>query len=463
MKINCLIFIQLLRDRPISKRGKLWLVVSVSIAINLCFLLFYYTPSPKQLIGDETYYYQYALLLASGQRVPYNLLWPPLYGECIGYIFSLFGPRVIYVQIIQIGLWLASAFIFSGIVVKLTSSTEVKDISFILYISSPELIAFSHYLWPETVHLFLWLSSLWFLICRPFAWINTAIAGMLLGFALLTKSLLGPFVPVILIFLFLLGPKINQKTRFINVSLFAIMTIVITFPMMINNLIEREVFLIADSSVFNIWVGLNDFETMDSVNDIAGLEMEQYLQSGANLKIRNDILLDRIVQRINKQGLFSTLLNQFNKQYFRLFDVQTYFTTQLVGNHRQAYSLDSKIINITLELYAYIEYGFILIVGILGLCFLCGWPWNWSHLFALFIIYNLDIFLFLHVKTRYIIQFFPMLIFFASISVYRAVSNKKSLQNIPDFTFNRARINIGIVIGIIIGYISFYNLIFKAL
>lgn len=443
------------------KSGKLWLVIAAGLAINLGLLFFYYVPSPKKLIGDETYYYQYALALASGQRVPYDLLWPPLYGEFVGFLFYSLEPQIIYVQISQIGLWLASAFFFREIVSRLTPSTTVTNASLTLFVLAPDLITFSHYLWPETVHLFLWLSSLWFLICRPFAWINTVLAGVLLGFALLTKSLLGPFVPVILIFLFLLNPKINKGVRFINVALFAVMIIVVILPLMINNLMERKAFLVANSSVFNLWVGLNDVETADSVNDIAGVEMEHYLQSGPDLKTRNAIFMEKITRKISQQGLVDTLLNQLDKQYFRLFDVQTYFTTQLAGSGRQAYSANSRIINVTLKLYTYIVYGFILVAGAAGLCFLRLSPLGWWHLLALFIAYNLGIFLFLHVKTRYTVQFLPMLIFFASMTVYALIHNKDPGLTLPGFTFNKIRIGLGIFVGVMMSYISFYNLIWK--
>ena len=443
------------------KSGKLWLVITVGLAINLGLLLFYYVPSPKQLIGDEIYYYQQALLLASGQRIPYNLLWPPLYGEWVGFVFSILGTQVLYVQIIQIGLWLASAFIFSQIVSKMAPSNTVQGVSIALFILSPELITFSHYLWPETVHLFLWLSSLWFLICRPFTWLNTALAGVLLGCAILTKSLLGPFVLAILVFLFLLNAKISKEVRLINVSLFSAMIIAVTFPLMINNLIEREAFLVANSSVFNLWVGLNDVETADSVNDIAAIEMEHYLQSGPDLKTRNTVFLEKVVKKIKQQGLFSTLSNQLDKQYFRLFDVQTYFTTQLTGSRRQAYSANSTIVNRTLKLYSYTVYGFILATGASGLCFLRLSPLGWPHFFALFIAYNLGIFLFLHVKTRYTVQFLPMLIFFASIAVHGFINGRKSGQILPGFVFNRVRMGLGVFVGFMMSYISFYNLIFK--
>jgi hypothetical protein len=240
-----------------------------------------------------------------------------------------------------------------------------------------------------------------------------------------------------------------------------ILAIAVILPVMIINLVERGEFVIANSSVFNTWVGLNDVETADSVNDIAGRELREYLQSGSDLKTRNSIFAARIIQKVSQQGLLDTLSNQLGKQYFRLFDIQTFFTTQIVGGGRQSYSADSTILNAALKLYSYAIYGFILISGAIGLCFLRIRPLGWYHLFSLFIAYNLGLFLLLHVKTRYVIQFLPMLIFFAGITSHWLIHKRRPTEALPGFAFSNLRIGLGLLAGTAMSYVAFYNLIWN--
>ena len=438
-------------------------ILAVGLIVNFGILLVYYTPLPKQLIGDEYHYFNYGLMFVSGQRVPYNLIWPPLYGEFIGLVFSVFGVRRIYIQIIQIGLWLASGILFSQIVKRLTSSHIMTYTSFALFLLCPELIAFSHYLWPEIMHLFMWILGLWLLICYPQRRIAAIIAGIVFGLALLTKSLLMPFIPVVVLFVLIIKRStLSVKIRSSNATLLVVMILLIILPVMVNNLITKGAFIIADSSIFNIWVGLNDSERTDhNANEIVLQELSEYMSSNLNYKMKNLKYIKKIVEKVEQQGLFGTFFNQIGKQYFRLFDIQTFFTTQLPGGGRQAYTTKSQGLIKLLKLYSYIIYGFILVAGAAGICFLQVRYVNWFHFFALFIIYNLGLFLFLHVKTRYTIQFLPMLIFFASVTSYWLISRIRKTEMLPleGFVFNNFRVSCGILLGTLMSIIMVQSLI----
>ena len=54
-----------------------------------------------------------------------------------------------------------------------------------------------------------------------------------------------------------------------------------------------------------------------------------------------------------------------------------------------------------------------------------------------------------------------MLIFFASITVNGFMHDAKSGQIIPGFVFSRLRMSLSVFVGAMMGYISFYNLIWK--
>ena len=109
-----------------------------------------------------------------------------------------------------------------------------------------------------------------------------------------------------------------------------------------------------------------------------------------------------------------TLLRQVNKQYFRLFDVTTFFVAQLPGEPRAAYTFRLPALAALLQIYTAVFQAAILLAGAIGVACLRGRPLSWLHFFLAFILYNLAILLVLHVTTRYMLQLLPMWIVFAA-------------------------------------------------
>jgi len=437
-------------------------ISALGLLLNLGLLLFYYFPAPKQLISDEDYYYTYALTVAAGQRTAFDLIRPPLYGELIGGLFSIFGPHVIVVQAIQIGCWLTTGILFCCIVQLTTASVPVSHIALGLYLASPELSAFAHYLWPETIHLFLWMLALWLLISGPQSWRSTALAGIALGLALLTKSLLLPFLSVIVLFVVVSSRPASSVIRRLVPAAVLLGTLFITvLPVMLYNLTTQGEFMIADSSALNLWVGLNDRSPADSSdNEIVGTELREYIASGPDHSTRNAIYAEKILALIRQRGIRRSFLNQVEKQYFRLFDLRTFFSTQLQGGGRESYPARSAGLTAFLRLASYAIYGFILTAGAIGACFVRLRRLAWSQLFLLFIAYNLSLFFFLHAVTRYVIQFLPLLILFASAVTYWLMSVLSGRKVLPGgFVFNRLRGVMGFLAGAIMVAVMLHGLI----
>ena len=153
-------------------------------------------------MADEAYYLSLAQSFAAGQPAEHHPFWPPLYAESIGWLVRIFGPHRLPVQIIQIGLWLLAGGIYAWIGATVFQSRGVGITTLALFVLSPELMAFSHFLWPEILHLFLFGLILATFIRWPQHWLSFVSSGVWLGLAALTKSLLLPFVPVLGIFLY---------------------------------------------------------------------------------------------------------------------------------------------------------------------------------------------------------------------------------------------------------------------
>jgi 4-amino-4-deoxy-L-arabinose transferase-like glycosyltransferase len=377
-----------------------------ALGLNIAFLLLYYFPAPKTLVGDEAYYYKIASAWASGTPAEHIPLWPPLYGNFMGVVFAVSGTtQRLTIQGVQIGLWLASALLWYRIVQRILPSPIAASTVLALFLFSPDLIAFSHYLWPETLHLFLVFVALWFVVCHPASQAAVFGAGVCCGLAWLTKLLLLPFVPLLSVVFLVFKTDLPWRQRLVTVGLFSLALTATVLPTMIGNWHKHNQFIIADSSMFNLWVGLTDVERSDKDYARVGTEMGQFFRAGGDWRSRSRVYQGKIVALVQQQGVWTTLTQQLSRQYFRLFHYQSFFTTQLPGGTRPAYQLSEGPLTTAVRLYSYGFYAVVLATSVLGLCFLRWQPWSWPHGFALFLAYNLGLFLFIHVKTRYVVQF----------------------------------------------------------
>jgi hypothetical protein len=248
-----------------------------------------------------------------------------------------------------------------------------------------------------------------------------------------------------------------------TVGLFSLALTATVLPTMFGNWHKHGQFIIADSSMFNLWVGLTDVERSDKDYARVGKEMGEFLRAGRDWLSRSHVYQGKIVALVERQGVWPTLTRQLKKQYFRLFHYQSFFTTQLPDGTRPAYQLSEGPLTQGIRLYSYGFHAVLLATSVLGLCFLRWRPWGWPHGFALFIAYNLGLFLFLHVKTRYLIQFLPMLMFFSGVAVHTlaAKSISTAISPPPGFAVTRKRILLGVVLVVLIELIAFREILFS--
>lgn len=420
------------------------LLFLVAGLLNLGLLALAHWPAEKRLVGDETYYYGLAASIASGQPAQHDALWPPLYGELVALVFRAAGPNLLLVQLAQIGLWLAAAYCFWRIAQRLTPAASTLALA--LFLLSPELAAFSHYLWPETVHLALMLAALWLLICHGTRRWSAVGAGLLLGLALLTKSLLWAALPLVVLFTALVKTDgLSGRTRLVNALLVG--ALAVGAALGASTLAERSgrPWPLAGSTVFNLWLGLTDASLADSQDPSAGQEYARFVAAGPDLAARNAVYAGKVRQLVREQGLLRTAAAQAGKQYFRLFDHRTYWTTQLPGGSRAAYRFDAPLLAAALRFYSGLYYAATLAAGALGLACLRWRPLSWLHFLWLFVAVNLAVFLLLHAVTRYTVQFWPAWLLFAAASLVAGSWRLGSRQPpvLPGFTFTRLRLLVG--------------------
>ncbi len=352
-------------------------------------------------------YADLARRMAAGEEARVEPLWPPAYPRFLAGLLVLGGGSFLVARCAQVALLAISAVLLRDLGERLTGSATAAGLAAALLVLDPQVGGFAHFLWPEVLHLFLFLCALWILATRTDrpAWL--AVAGVVLGLALLTKSLLGPFLPVLVLPL-LLGSGLRGAAR---VALVAAGVAATMTPTLIGNA-RRDAPLLADSSRFNLWVGLNDRSRKDLVDEVVGREYQDYFRSGETAAARTEVLDAKIRGLVRERGWPALLWAQLRRQYFRLLDKDSFLTDQLPGGAiaRQGYGYRDTppALAAALRGWSYALYAAVLLAAALGLA--AAPPrTSWHRVMLAFLAYNAAVFLFLHVKSRYRIAFLPVL------------------------------------------------------
>jgi hypothetical protein len=184
-------------------------------------------------------------------------------------------------------------------------------------------------------------------------------------------------------------------------------------PVAVHNHRRHDVFSIGDSAAFNLLLGLTDESPRSLVDDRAGEVYREYLAGGATVRERRAALADRLRALVRERGLLSLAAGQLPRQYFRLFDRESYFSAALPGGSFAAkgYGYDdpprwlaSALRGLGLAIYAVV-----LGAAPTGLARLLRerrpgalWALGW-------LVYLLALFAVLHVKARYRLALLPAL------------------------------------------------------
>lgn len=447
-----------------NKKRILTLIFSTAFLLNLFLLVLYYSPSEKGLSGDEVRYITLAQKISTGSEIIASPIWPP------GYEFflspSLFVaeklniiPPFIIAQLLQVFLWMICGMFFWLILSNVVPKYNVQILAFSLFILNPTVIAFSHYFWPEIPHLAIYLSALWLLMTKPTSIVWNCVVAILLSVASLLKLV---YLPISIVLIVLIGViRFIRKIPVFPVMIVPVLFVLILLPVLHHNYKNHGKVMIADSSVFNLWVGINDKELTEwHENAIVSHELNTYFNSAENHKIRNEILVLKLKKMIKTQGMANIVIQQFQKQYFRLFDSRSFFTKQLpTGMHAKYQFTNVWLANGLVFANSMIWALTLLGVGI-GSVILMKKPLSWNHLFMGIIIYNLGIFLFLHVKTRYIIQFLPFLCIVSSYGLNAVWGRCNALKSGLRLTVtgNDMKLYLGFILSMVMLFLAFHHL-----
>jgi 4-amino-4-deoxy-L-arabinose transferase-like glycosyltransferase len=409
----------LLNALPGTDRGhvrRAWLAAAwvVWALLNIGLLWIYYAPATKVLVGDEFDYNQRALALLAGKPMPELFIWPPGQTGFIALVYRVFGAHVLAVQLVQMAVLALCAILLVRLWKTLDDSRAALAAG-ALFLLNPSTLAHAHWLWPEVTHLACLLGALVLLLTLPGRpRLRAFLAGLLIGLSLLFKSLLGGFWPIFLLFFLGRGERGYSYAWMAALAFVAGMLLPIS-PALWKGQLETGRPLIADSSMYNLEVGIRDTRRSDYIDEAGLPALTAFLDSASTPQQRNAMALDRIRSVVAEHGIVNVMAERLGTQYFRLFNAKTLLVSQLPGPAcaGQLGAYGPSALAAPLTVLAYVTHSATLVLGAFGIALWRRWRRPLAAFLGLFLVYQLLLYAGLHVMQRYLFQMLPVLCGFA--------------------------------------------------
>ncbi|MEO7936650.1 MAG: glycosyltransferase family 39 protein [Dokdonella sp.] len=431
-----------------ARRVWSWLAIAGWLLLNAILLWIYSHPTLKPLVGDEFDYNRRAIALLGGQPMPELFIWPPGQTWFVAAIYAVFGPHVVAVQITQIALLAGCA----AMLVRLWQSLDNRCAALCagtLFMLNPSALAYAHWLWPEVTYLACLLGALTLLLTfdsRPH-W-RAFFAGLLIGLALLFKSLIGGFWPFFLL-LFLSRKNKRFAYAWLSAIAFCAGLLLAAAPALWKGHVATGHALIADSSLYNLDVGLRDSSRSDYVDEAGLPALTAFIESAPTPQQRNAVYFERVKAVIVERGFFNVFVDQLDSQYFRLFNAKTLLVSQLPGPRCEGYlgAYGNNSVNAPLMVLSGVMHSLTLVLCAFGLALWRRWLHPFAAFCALYLAYQLALFLGLHVMERYFFQMQPLLCGFAGS--FLAVLMRRDITQ-DALSFTRWRWLVGGVLAVVL-------------
>lgn len=387
----------------------------------------YYRPARKVLFLDEWQYVWTAEGILAGGPASIFLIWPPAQATVVARAIEGFGglePAILAIQVWHTALFALSAWLLADLGRRLTGSPAAGALAGLLLLAHPSVLAFSHYLFAEAPHMALWLLSLWLPLRWRSGWagrLAAAGAGAAWGSALLFRTLFGMAWVLYLPILRRPGPwrpvRAWLPTLLLDLALFLAVGLAVTLPARLDNLARFGEAKISDSSVFGLWVGLDESWRSDAYRDTNGIELRRYLESAETPAERRRIYLDRSRRLVERRGVWPVLRDKLSKQYFRLFSAKTNLVSQLPGDlcrgHIPSYRDPPPPVVAGLTLASHGVHLATLVAFAFGIVLWRRWRRPLALTVGGLLAYQLALYFVLHAESRYAVQLWPLLCLFA--------------------------------------------------
>lgn len=407
-----------------------------------------WAPSGRPLSGDEKRYVEVATAWAAGEPAELDPLWPPGYPAMIALILRL-GGALSWIVGLQIAALCLAGLALGRIALEVGASPPVAALAAAFLVVDPEVAVFARLYRPEALHLALACAALALAIrvtragengVRP---LHLVLLGALLGLAVALKSLLLPLVPLfVLAVLFFPRAPVEPspvawrfRPRWIRGLLVALPLVAVLSPVLLFEHTWNGAWTLGGSARFNLWVGLTDRSPRSLAEDRTWEEYLRYRGGGATFAERQAAITQRLRDLVRTSGLPALVAGQFPRQYHRLFDRESYFSAALPPGgsrflagegYRDAPPLLARLAGAA---EAGI-YAVLLLLAPFGLVRLVRERRPGVSWIALLLAYQLTLFWFVHVKSRYRLTLLPLLALGAAWTI-ETVRRRRRAEGLP--------------------------------
>ena len=425
-------------------------VLALFVAQQTLLWWLYYHGSGKHLLGDEVRYLDTArAILAGGPWHPSDL-WPPAQPVFIAAILAASGGSLLAVQIVQMLLFVGCGLLILRLARAITGNETAAVFAAALFLLSPDNAANAQYLWPETTHLFVVLLAFDLLLVRGTQRTGAFVAGALIGLALLFKSVLSAFWPLLLLVFVTRKPL---RVRWLEAGLFVLGLAIAIAPALVAGHRNSGHWSIADSSAINLLLGLSDSTRNDYVSGPSAALFDAYLASGATPAERNAWAWQRVREKVEAVSPPTLIVDQLDKQYFRLFESKTLLLTQLPGpacaGYRSAYAETPPALIAITRWSSHLAHALMLAGFAFGLCLWRRWEGLAPWLLLAFVGYQLALFAGLHAQARYLLPMVPVFCVFAGSALARLPSSSTVRDATP------SRVAFGTALAVLLLWLAF--------
>jgi 4-amino-4-deoxy-L-arabinose transferase-like glycosyltransferase len=375
------------------------------------------SPVDRPLSGDEKRYVEVATAWASGESAELDPLWPPGYPAAVALLLRS-GGSLAGLVCLQIAALFVAGVLLGRLALELGAPPQGALLAAALFVANPEVAGFAWLYRPEALHLALFVLAL-LLVLRAARAVEERrrsllliLLGLVLGVAIALKSLLLPFVPLLLLPVLRLpgGTERLQRSGLVALALLAVL-----LPVALFQRANTGVWTIGGSARFNLWVGLTDRSSRSLAEDRTWEEYLRYRAAGATFAERQGALGRQLRELVTVRGLPRVVADQFPRQYFRLFDRESYFSASLPPSGRRFLAGEGyrSAPPRLARLFAGGEtalYAVLLVCAPFGLIRLARERGPGGGMIALLCGGQLLLFWFVHVKARYRLTLLPLFV-----------------------------------------------------
>ncbi|MGD2088204.1 MAG: glycosyltransferase family 39 protein [Candidatus Aminicenantes bacterium] len=203
-------------------------------------------------------------------------VWPPFQSILLALGFFLFGKSIVAARIIMVLISAMTTPLVFLLTTKLSNKASGVAAS-LLHLFYPSFLAFSHYLWSETLFIFLLLLAVYLVVVvaeaenpRKRVWLSIFL-GVLLGLLVLTRAAALFMLAIFLLWIFL---KLKNTPARIYIPVIIIITLFFTiFPWEYTLVVNEKRFVLFSNFTYrNLYVGNNQWNRY-------GREIDQDLQN----------------------------------------------------------------------------------------------------------------------------------------------------------------------------------------